>query len=49
MLVKNAHMFWKRLAPIVLAAAVFATVSGAAARLGPAGDCWPRIEKVRAL
>jgi hypothetical protein len=49
MLVKNAHMLWKRLAPLVLAAAVLATVTGAAAHFSPGGDCWPRLERIRAL
>jgi hypothetical protein len=41
MLVKNPHMLWKRLAPILLAAAVLATATGAVYTTGTARDCWP--------
>jgi len=35
-------MFWKRLLPIVLAAALTAMVSAAASLSGPLRDCEPR-------
>ena len=48
----NPHMLWKRLAPLVLAAALTAMVSAAASLSGPLRDCEPRFPfktAVRAL
>ena len=39
-------MLWKRIAPLVLAAAVIATVLGAASMNPSARDCWPRASSV---